>query len=204
MKEMPGQTNAMRIKDLTFKPLVKDTWKDLEALFGERGACGGCWCMHWRLRAKAYEQQKGEGNKAHLQQLVAADQPLGVIAYAQGKPIGWCSVSPREQLVRLENSRLFRRLDDRPVWSITCLFIDRAFRGQGISSSLISAAADLAFARGAGIVEAYPIIPGTSKVPAVFAWVGFLGAFLSAGFREETRPSESRAIVRKYVYGKQQ
>ncbi len=29
-------------------PLTGENWPDLEALFGPRGAVGGCWCMYWR------------------------------------------------------------------------------------------------------------------------------------------------------------
>jgi hypothetical protein len=30
---------------LEFHELTSERWGDLEALFGERGACGGCWCV---------------------------------------------------------------------------------------------------------------------------------------------------------------
>ena len=47
---------------LKFRALTKETWKDFENLFGERGACGGCWCMSWRIKKAEFEKCKGDGN----------------------------------------------------------------------------------------------------------------------------------------------
>ncbi|MCJ7497071.1 MAG: GNAT family N-acetyltransferase, partial [candidate division Zixibacteria bacterium] len=52
-----------KISDLKFHPVTSNRWKDLENLFGERGACGGCWCMWWRLSRSLFNKQKGEGNR---------------------------------------------------------------------------------------------------------------------------------------------
>ena len=110
---------------LSFEPLSTTIWESLLKLFGEKGACGGCWCMTWRLVSKEYEKNKGAHNRELFYQLVKNKEPLGVVAFEDGKPIGWCSISPREKLIRLENSRLFKRIDDTPVWSITCMFIKK-------------------------------------------------------------------------------
>ena len=29
--------------------LVLELWPAVEALFGAKGACGGCWCQAWRI-----------------------------------------------------------------------------------------------------------------------------------------------------------
>jgi hypothetical protein len=87
---------------LEFHPLTLDRWEDLEELFGEGGACGGCWCMWWRLRGSVFEQQKGSKNKAALKKMVRSGQVPGILAYAEGKPIAWCSVGPRETFLALE------------------------------------------------------------------------------------------------------
>lgn len=84
------------IGELEFHPLTLDRWKDLEHLFGERGACGGCWCMWWRLRRSDFEQQKGKRNKAALKKIVKSGEVPGILAYAVDKPVAWCSIGPRE------------------------------------------------------------------------------------------------------------
>lgn len=179
-----------------FKALAADTWADLENLFGARGACGGCWCMTWRLASKDYERFKGEQNRLLLRQMSEAGKPLGVIAYAGGEPVGWCSVSPRESLARLENSRLLRRPDGLPVWSITCFFVKKEFRRKGLAAHLIKAASDYAFANGAPAVEAYPMIAKKETVPEVFAFIGFANSFEKAGFETISQPSDTRLIMR--------
>src|SRR4051812_3214962 len=111
-----------------FYPLTLDHWKDFEKLFGERGACGGCWCMWWRLTRAQFQEQKGKLNKAAFKKIVASDRAPGVLACRDGQAIGWCGVAPRDYYPLLERSRTLARVDDRIVWSITCLFVARPFR----------------------------------------------------------------------------
>ena len=60
--------------------------------------------------------------------------------------------------------------DVPPVWSISCLFVAKAYRRQGISVKLIEAAVKFAAQRGARVVEAYPVTPYAETMPPVFAW----------------------------------
>ena len=152
--------------------------------------------MTWRLTSKDYEANKGEGNKLKFHNLVKAGKPIGILAFSSNMPIGWCSVSPRESFPRLENSRLLKRIDSNPVWSVTCLFMRKDFRRSGLSSELINAACNNAFKQGAVTIEAYPILPKKNNMPDVFAWTGFANAYKSAGFETISQPSETRLIVR--------
>ena len=182
---------------LSFEPLSITTWQSLLELFGERGACGGCWCMTWRLLSKEYEKSKGALNRELFYQLVKNKEPLGVIAFEDGKPIGWCSISPREKLIRLENSKLFKRIDDTPVWSITCMFIKKEYRKKGISSMLIKEASIYAFLNKAKAIEAYPVIATKDKMmPDVFVYYGLVNAFKDAGFKKVKQASANRLIMR--------
>src|SRR5437773_1288091 len=179
--------------------LTPDRWGDLEALFGERGACGGCWCMWWRLKRSEFEKQKGEKNKAAFKAVVNSGDAPGVLAYAGGRPIGWCAVGPRETYSALERSRVLKRLDDKPVWSIVCLFIAKPYRRKGVSIELLKAAADYVRKRGGKIVEGYPIEPRAGAMPDAFAWTGLASAFRQTGFTECARRSPTRPIMRLEV-----
>src|SRR5262245_51876868 len=97
---------------LTFHPLTPARWRDLETLFGERGACGGCWCMSWRLRRAQFDAQKGTRNKAAFKRIVATGPAPGVLAYSGLQPVGWCAVAPREVHRRMEKSRILAPVDD--------------------------------------------------------------------------------------------
>lgn len=92
--------------NLKIYPLDHTRWEDFELLFGERGACGGCWCMSWRLKKSEFELGKGEHNKYSMRDIVYRNKPVGVLAYIDDKPIGWCAVAPREVYKRLEKSRV--------------------------------------------------------------------------------------------------
>lgn len=187
------------VPGLLFFPLKADRWPDLEKLFGERGGCGGCWCMAWRLKPSEFRKQKGAGNRASLKKLVENGEAVGILAYRDGEPVGWCAVAPRENYPRLENSRVWKRIDDQPVWSVTCLFIARPWRRKGLSVKLIEEAVEFCRSRGARIVEAYPVVPYADRIPDAFAWTGTLSAFEKAGFQVAARRSSSRPVVRRYL-----
>lgn len=176
-------------------PLTPERWPDLEALFGERGACGGCWCMWWRVPRSTWTRQKGAGNRGAFRRVVASGEPAGLIAYEGERPVAWCALAPREAYPVLRRSRALKPLDDKPVWSVTCFFIPREFRGLGLSVRLLEAAKRFARARGGRLLEGYPVEPRHGRLPDAFAWTGLASAFRKAGFREAGRRG-SRPIVR--------
>jgi GNAT superfamily N-acetyltransferase len=181
---------------LEFHPLTAERWPDLESLFGERGACGGCWCMWWRRPRSVFERNKGAGNKRAFRKIVESGPPPGLLAYSEGRPIGWCALAPRQDYPVLERSRTLKPVDEQPVWSVTCFFIARPFRSKGVSSRLLRAAVSYARGQGVRIVEGYPVEPRKGRLPDAFAWTGLPGTFRQAGFREVARRSPTRPIMR--------
>jgi GNAT superfamily N-acetyltransferase len=181
---------------LSFHPLTPERWDDFEELFGPRGACGGCWCMYWRLQRPAFEKGKGAGNRRAMKELAKEGTEPGLLAYAGDRAVGWCSVAPREEFVRLGTSRILKPVDDVPVWSVSCLFIARDHRNRGVSVALLKAAIDFVRARGGKVVEGYPVEPKKAEMPPAFAWTGIASAYLRAGFREHRRGSATRPIMR--------
>ena len=179
-----------------FYPVTKENWKDFENLFGEKGACAGCWCMLWRLRRKEYDRLRGAGNKRNMKSLVYAGIVPGILAYDNEKPVGWCSVAPREDFPVLENSRVMKRMDDKPVWSVVCFYINKNFRKKGLSVELLNAAKKYVKNNKGKIIEGYPVEPKKGKTADVFAWTGLVAAFSKAGFKEIIRRSETRPIMR--------
>jgi GNAT superfamily N-acetyltransferase len=184
---------------LQFHPLTTDKWMDFESLFGPRGACGGCWCMFWRLTRKEFERHKGEGNRKAMKAIVEAGKIPGILAFAQDRAVAWCSVAPREHFTALARSRILKPLDNLPVWSISCFFVEKNYRHKGLSTQMIKAAVDYVKKNGGSVVEAYPVEPKKDKMPDAFAWTGLASAFIKAGFRECARRSETRPIMRFYI-----
>jgi hypothetical protein len=190
-KRAPARRGFTRIV-----PVTPARWPDLQALFGEKGACAGCWCMWMRLPTAAFRRGKGEGNRRALEALVSK-RPPGLIAYVGGVPAGWVAVAPREEYVRLENSRVLEPVAGERVWAAPCFFIGAAFRGAGLTATLLEAATAHAAKNGARAIEGYPNVNRTERQPPAFVWTGFESTFRRAGFEEIARRSPTRPIFRK-------
>ena len=132
-----------------------------------------------------------------MKELITKTTP-GILAYAGSKAVGWCAVAPRSEYIRLETSRILKPVDDKQVWSVSCFFIHKQFRQQGLSRQLLKAAVDFALLKGAKIIEGYPIEGVKGRMPDVFAWTGFSSVFRRNGFKEVARRSETRPIMRYY------
>lgn len=122
----------------------------------------------------------------------------GLIAYEDDRPVGWISLGPREDYEKLARSPVMKPVDDRPVWSIVCFFVDQKARGRGVSEALLRAAVDHARSRGATLLEGYPVDkPGRSQ--SDFLWFGAKRIFDRAGFREVARRTPTRPVMRKRI-----
>ena len=186
MKSKPLKNST----ELRIAPLTPDHWPALEDLFGERGACNGCWCMYWRI-GSAYRKQPRERNKAAFQRIVANGPPPGLIAFVGELAVGWCQLTPREALSWLDRSWV--RPDDRPVWSISCFYVRIGYRRRGITAALIKTAEEIASAAGAAALEAYPL--DRSLSPSSTS-TGFVSTFERAGFKVVAHRTPPRPLMR--------
>ncbi|MDD5503456.1 MAG: GNAT family N-acetyltransferase [Candidatus Thermoplasmatota archaeon] len=168
-------------------------------MFGKNGACEGCWCMWWRIPYSQFIRQKNEMNRKAIKEIVDSGKVPGILAYFDGAPVGWCAIAPREEYLRLERSRILKRVDEKPVWSVTCFFVAKEFRCKGLTSELLKAAVKYAGGRGAKIVEGYPTDLKKEELPDAFVYTGLASAFVKAGFREVARRSEKRPIMRRFL-----
>ena len=182
---------------LTFHPLTPERWTDLELLFGPNGACAGCWCMFWRMHGPDYRKSSSPKNKKAFEQVVHdAERPPGILAYRDDVAVGWVAIAPRADYIRLAEARVLAAIDDKPVWSITCFFIHRTARRQGLMEKLIEAAVAFARDEGATMIEAYPK-PATQKMASTDLYDGTVRCFERAQFKVVARPTEARAVMRR-------
>src|SRR5215475_5396672 len=187
-------TKTKRGIELTIRPVTPDLWPALEDLFGKSGASNGCWCMYWRL-GRAYRDSASGENKEALRQIVKHGSPPGLLAFDGDLPVGWCQLTPRDALPWLDRMWWFQRVDDLPVWSISCFFVRRDYRRQGIMTQLVAAAVKTARRAKASALEAYPIDTSTSKSSSNI-FVGTASTFARAGFKEVARRAPARPIMR--------
>ena len=190
--------------DLTIEPLTPERFSDLASLFDQGGDPKQCWCTWFRLANQSYSKATVALKRAHLGELAERTPAPGLVAYRDGRAIGWVSLGPREDYERLSRSKVLAPLDDKPVWSIVCFVVGREERGQGVAHALLKAAIDYARAHGATLLEAYPTDTGDRRIPANEAFKGTLSMFGQAGFevaemRQATATSTPRPIVRRPV-----
>jgi len=152
-----------------------------------------------RIRKKDVETGKGSANRAAMKALFddSASAGPGILAFRDDQPIGWCSYGPRTSFPGLAKSRTFLPHGDLNAWVVTCLFIAKGHRGQGVATDLLRATAEQAFANGATALDGCPQEPKDGKMADVFAWMGTASAFRSAGFTEVARHASTRPVMRK-------
>jgi len=188
---------------LVVHPLTDARWADLEELFGPNGAYSNCWCVYQRVTGREYGAgcaNRGAGNRALLRSLTHAGTVPGLIAYRDGRPVGWVSVAPRPQYGRIVRSPITRigaaEAADTSTWSVACFYIPVRNRGQGIATGLLEAAIGQARAGGAAAVEGYPMDTGGRRVQGSSAFTGTLELFERAGFRRIAERLPGRPVVR--------
>ncbi|MEV4398164.1 GNAT family N-acetyltransferase [Nonomuraea sp. NPDC049607] len=184
------------MRDLDVRPAT--SWADVLTVFGPRGACADCWCMWFRVGGAQFRAMEAAERRDRLQGLVEGPGAApGVLAYLEGTPVGWCAVGPREEHVRLVRSPVTKPADpeETGVWSVTCFYVTRAGRGQGVTAALLAGAVSYAAEQGARAVEGYPTDSGRS-LQASELYHGWLSLFEDAGFKETGRRSPTRPVMR--------
>ena len=196
MKEQPPQrikrTGIKELSRITIQPLMPEHWGALEDLFGEKGACNGCWCMYWRIGG-IYTRRSRELNRKDFQKIIRTGPPPGLLAFDGDLAVGWCQITPRTGLPYLEKLVKERSSAQRSVWSISCFYIRNHYRRMGITGLLIEEALKYSERNGADLVEAYPVDPLTSRS---MSFTGYKTTFERAGFRLTSEKIFTRSVMR--------
>jgi GNAT superfamily N-acetyltransferase len=183
---------------LIVRPLTPELWPALEDLFGSAGASNGCWCMYWRLGPE-YRGRR-EQNKAAFRELTRRGPPPGLLAFDGDVAVGWCQLTPRADLRWLDNNRRLARVDDTPVWALSCFYVRRSYRRRGVTSALIAAALQAAKRGKAPALEAYPVDTAAPDSTSNL-YTGTASTFRRAGFTTVARRSHARLIMRHDLNG---
>ena len=177
---------------LTIRPLTPELWPALEDLFGKNGACGGCWCMYWRI-GSTYLKRPRAHNKAAFREVVKRGPPPGLLAFDGDVAVGWCQLTPRHALPWLDRAWRVKRVDGVPVWSLSCFYVRIGYRRRGVTSALIAAALKVAKRARAPALEAYPLDAALSPSAS---GTGYASTFTRAGFNTVACRVPPRPIMR--------
>ena len=182
-------------------PLTLARFPDLETLFATKGCAfaRGCWCMFYRERGHQNPLPGttiAELRKAQFRALAAQQRAPGLLGYdAEGTPIGWVTLGPRDDFTKLARSRVMKPVDALAVWSIVCFVVAGPMRGRGVAAAMLGHAVDYARTHGAVAVEAYPVDKPVRSQPQ-WLWHGAKSMFDRAGFVEVARRTPERPVMR--------
>lgn len=182
-------------------PLTPDLWPQFEELFGKQGACYGCWCTYFRLPPAARRASTGERNKDLIRARIEAGPPPGLLAFEDGKPVGWMQVGPRSDIPEFNNARrgsaplAAEDAHDPDVWAISCFFIHGKARGKGLTHRLVDAGVEFARGSGARVLEACPM-DQSKGAGTLSLFVGSTRVFEKAGFMRAAERKAGRPLMR--------
>lgn len=186
---------GLLVDELQFHPVTPERLADLERFSAEHGKFRYCSCMRWRMTSSQFRNSTKEKRIEALDAMASSGEAVGVLAYDEDGPIGWCSIAPRSSYAALERYRALPPIDDKPVWSVVCLFVNSQYRRRGLTLNLLEAAIEYAASEGAVIVEGYPVDP----TAPTYTYMGSPNTFLRAGFTDVTPPGQKRSVMRHYI-----
>lgn len=195
-------SNQKRPKMIETKAVTPELLDDVDSLFCTNKPADRCWCMWHIISVKAFHEGGPEQNRAKFVELAQAEElPIGVLAYQNGEPKGWCAVGPRERYARAIKAPTYRTKEEDPfskVWLVPCFMIHSDARGQGLSKQLLETAVALATTHGAEAIDGFPFTSGKRRSGGPIH-VGFESTFRACGFEPIRHPSDSRVVMRRVL-----
>jgi GNAT superfamily N-acetyltransferase len=178
--------NEFATSALEICPVDKNNWADFEALFESKGILRNCWCMPWRMTKEEQKTNTSACRKVFIKERVMSGIPIGLLAYADGKAVAWCSVAPKSSHLRLGGDDVLEN-----VWSLTCFFVLPGYRKHGVTHMFINAAKEYALENGGQYLEAYPV----DRSSPSYRYMGFTETFADEGFTYTAMAGSRRHVM---------
>ena len=185
---------------LTAQPLSTATWPAFARLVEKHnGIFGGCWCISFHLEPG--ENKRWAGRYRELKEArLRAGRAHAAMVFDGPDAVGWCQFGPTAELPNIRSKKEYEKgLTKLPDWRITCFFIDRERRGEGIASLALREALRYIARAGGGTVEAYPEDYTGERTSNSFLCSGTLGMFEKAGFQRTRKIALRRWVVARRV-----
>lgn len=194
------RSGEIAIPDYSTRPLDAGTWPDFARLVeAHDGVWGGCWCMGFHPKGEGWGKS-AELNRAEKEARVREGQAHAALVYDGEQCVGWCQFGVPDELPRIKNRRAYLDgLVDLPDWRITCFFVGRGQRGQGVASAGLAGALEEIARIGGGTVESYPDDVDARSVSASFLHNGTVAMFERQGFERTRQIGKTRWVVRRSV-----
>ena len=188
----------------TVKELSLSTWPDFEKLGVKQG---GCWCMYYarpRPVGKGLSTEEWKKiNRKDKETLVRQGRSHAILVYDEKTPVGWCQYGSRDELPRIDAGRGYRKVRQpvgaEKIWRITCFFVDKQYRGQGVSKIALHAALESIRNKGGGVVEAFPVVSKKMAAVPEWRWFGTPNMFKRERFKPVAPLGTSGLLMRRTI-----
>lgn len=186
--------------EFVVKALSPATWPHFAALVERHnGVWGGCWCM--AFHAEGVGRGKTPAQNCNEKECrVREGTAHAALVYHASACVGWCQFGSPEELPRIKHQRAYRDgLSGLPDWRITCLFVDKAYRGKGVAAAALKGAMQEIARLGGGTVESYPEDAAGRSVSSSFLHNGTASLFEKQGFKRTRRLGKNHWVVTTVV-----
>ena len=182
----------------TVKALDESTWDAFAALVERNnGVFGGCWCMGFHPEGVGKETTR-ELNRERKLERVRAGTAHAALVFDGNDCVGWCQFGTPTEVPKIKSRAAYEKgVTTSPAWRITCNFVGKGHRRQGVATAALTGALELIAALGGGRVEGYP--EDADSVPAGFLFNGALSTYEQLGFVRDRKIGKHRWVVTKVV-----
>jgi GNAT superfamily N-acetyltransferase len=184
----------------TTRPLDMETWDAFARLCEKHNGAGfGCWCT-WFHPRRIENDGDVEAGRPYKERLVRQGRAHAALVFEGDVAVGWCQLGTPAELPRINHRKEYEAgLVSSPDYRLTCFFVDRNRRREGIAAVALDGALDLIAMAGGGVVEAYPQDTAGKKVSSSFLYSATRSMFEKAGFDYERPKGKNHCVMRKVV-----
>lgn len=185
--------------DHTVEQLTAHTWDAFAGLVERHnGIFGGCWCTYFHDCAG--REPGYEGSRAFKKQLVEAGRAHAALVLIDDEAVAWAEFGTPDELPNIHHRKQYlAELDVTPDYRITCIFVDKRYRRQGLAKVALAAALDHIAAQGGGVVEGYPHEIGEKRMSNSFVYNGTRTMYEEAGFEFVRAKGLRNTVMRRTV-----
>lgn len=188
--------DAIESKFYTIKALNMETWDAYEKLMiKHHGVWGGCWCLYFHEKPKDHISSY-ENNRLLKKELVRMNQTHAALVFHHEECIGWCQYGSPHELPKIYHKKEVESKTTLPDYRITCIFVDKDYRKQGVSEFVLKGALELIKQSGGGVVESYPQDPKGQEVTSSFLYNSTRQIFENSGFQYINTKGKNHCIMR--------
>lgn len=190
------------VSQYTIRPLDPTTWDAYARLLDRHNGAGfGCWCTWFHPRRKDLGLGDDiEAGRPYKHWLVHHGRAHAAVVFEGDAAVAWAQYGPPAELPGIHHKKEYEQgLVSAPGYRITCIFVDRNHRRDGVAAVALRGALDLIAQAGGGVVEGYPQDTAGRKISASFLYNGTRGMYEKAGFAYERPKGKNHCVMRTTV-----